>query len=424
MSSEANFEYQHPISDWYMPWDIVDVLISGRSSIDLPRLYVKSLEEAREFVRSYGFDPDSAEDQRLMHSMIIESLAFIANKLMPLEWSEGQLPPKEVLYCDDPCQLILMASSSEGQLQAWACAVLRVLHTISHIEDVKKIVNMNQARQQIIQRFQSFIFRDSEGRLWLGSKKLETEEDIKNGFSKKVHLEKFESKSLKTRDSIILKLLHKRANIAETIYDLVGVRIVAKTALDAVLVVKYLRELQLVSYPNTHPARARNTLMDADKFQVQLRSLLEFYESGVLNEDEFYKLLKKIIVQPSHNPRINPHTFVSYRSIQLTCRQLVRMRDPALFWVDKVRKSLADEEIKPEKRAVLGEFIEFIDSWTHFAPGRSDLSFFPYEVQILDRDSYLQNQYGAASYDRYKQSQVKTARKRVLGPLIKRAAQI
>jgi uncharacterized protein (TIGR04562 family) len=43
---------------------------------------------------------------------------------------------------------------------------------------------------------------------------------------------------------------------------------------------------------------------------------------------------------------------------------------------------------------------------------------FPYEIQVLDAQSYLENKSGKSAHTLYKQKQLATARKRVLGALV------
>ena len=46
------------------------------------------------------------------------------------------------------------------------------------------------------------------------------------------------------------------------------------------------------------------------------------------------------------------------------------------------------------------------------------IGFFPFEIQIIDQDTYQQNQLGSANHDRYKQSQIRSARRRALGAVL------
>ena len=47
---------------WQFPWPVMDVLIGGKSSIDLTELKIQSNAEASSFLRSYGYDPETPAD--------------------------------------------------------------------------------------------------------------------------------------------------------------------------------------------------------------------------------------------------------------------------------------------------------------------------------------------------------------------------
>ena len=68
---------------WTFSWPVMNVLIGGRSSIDLPEIQISDRDEATAFVKSYGYDPEKIYDARLMHATICESLSFIERWLMP-----------------------------------------------------------------------------------------------------------------------------------------------------------------------------------------------------------------------------------------------------------------------------------------------------------------------------------------------------
>ena len=156
---------------WDFNWGAMDVLIGGKSSIDLEKLKFKNWQDATEFIKHYGYDPDEEVDARKIHSVIIESWNFIERYLIPKEWNKGIQPPDDLLSFSDVRNIILAASDrrpEQSRKQAWACAVLRVMHTIAHIDGVQRYADFSIARDQIMSRFQKFIFRDNEGELQLG----------------------------------------------------------------------------------------------------------------------------------------------------------------------------------------------------------------------------------------------------------------
>lgn len=388
---------------WTFNWGTMDVLIGGRSSIDLNELRLRNMQDATEFLRYYGYDPEEPGDARTIHSVICEAWNFIEQYLMPQEWAQGRRPPEDLLYADD-ARIILMAASdrrpSVALRQAWACALLRVMHTIAHLEGVAKYADVEAARTQIMNRFVKFIFRNSEGQLCLGTKDLS------------VPLDRVEWKLRKSRESVLLKLLHKKANVAETIYDLLGIRIVTKHLADVMVVVKFMREFHMVSFPNCNPSRARNSLIDVEGFKHNVDMLREMLADGRIQPQEFTNILHGLTKPLAQNSQTaNLHSAKNYRAVQLTCRQLIRYPNPLVRWQEKMRKFVDNQEGSEEARRLCEEILRV----TRTEPQERMIEgFFPYELQVLDEESAAQNAIGEASHDRYKQSQVKAARRRVL----------
>ncbi len=397
---------------WKFPWPVLDVLIGGKSSIDMQDVRVPSFDEATAFLKAYGYDPEDPRDQRRMHGVLIEAMALIERKLLtPREWNRGIRPPDEILFCDDPRHLLVFASGqgpTDRLKSAWACAVLRVMHTIAHIEGVNRTIDVSTAREQIFARFHDHIFRDKERRLWLGDDE------------SKVELSHVEWKEYKNRNSIILKLLHKRDNVAETIFDFIGVRLVTKRLCDVMMVVKYLRQFNMVVYPNAYPSRARNNLIDVERFKTQLETLRDMLTAGSIKPEEFETMVGRLtaaVPQESVTPT-NPHSAATYRSIQLTGRQLIKMRNPEFGWLDKLKRAIDAPKMGASTSKVLGELRYLVDGWHAVKPNQDLEAFFPFEVQILDQESHAQAMIGDANHDRYKTSQVRAARKRVLSRVL------
>jgi uncharacterized protein (TIGR04562 family) len=393
---------------WNFTWPIMEVFIAGKSSIDLQSLSVRNNTDARDFLRSYGYDPENPRDFRFMHGVFIEALSFIEKHLMPVEWLQGLRPPEEIVNCEDPRQILLWASSAapaEKLLQVWSCAILRVMHTIAHLEGVHRLVDIESAREQIMGRIQSFLRRDDEGRLWFGEG------------NSCIQVQKVEWKEQKTRESIILKLLHKRANVAETIYDFLGVRIVTRRLADVMLVVKFLRQFHMVTYANCIPSRSRNSLIDLDGFRVEIESLRDQLLTGTLDNEGFEAKVSALNTRAVvEGPGSNPHSSSGYRSIQLTCRQLIRFRNPAWNWIDKLLSADVAESDKDALRRVH----HIIQAWPGVRREMEYQSFFPFELQVLDNEAYSKIEGGDASHHRYKWSQIKAARRRVLHRILQR----
>ncbi len=310
---------------WHFPWPVIDVLIGGKSAVDLPSLKVQSWKEATEFIASYGYDPNSEDDQLALHSVTIEALNFIEKHLIPTEWNQGLIPPQDILLCEDPRYLLLWASNpdpDERLKSAWACAVLRVMHTIIHSQNIPRPIDIEIVKTQILGRFQKHIFHNDKSELCFGTR---------DNF---VILERIDWKCEKKKESIILKLLQKTGNVAETIYDLLGVRIVTKRFCDTMMAVKFLRDFCIVNFPNCIPSRARNNLVDVNRFRNQIDALRCMMSAKTISPKDFEQMISKLESPAQTSPSFNPHSASTYRAIQLTCRQQVTFPNPVYKWLE------------------------------------------------------------------------------------------
>ena len=412
---------------WTFDWNVMDVMIGGASSLDLPRLNIATYEAAEQFAKNYGFDPKREEDLRRLHAMYIEALSFIEKMLMPSEWARGLKPPKEFFTSPDPISLLVLASQrgDDRDLSSrWACAILRVMHTIAHIEGFWRIVGLEEARLEMRSRFTKYIHTRSDGTLVFGTK------------NSQVELDHLEWKNLKSRSSILLKLLHKRGNVAENVYDLLGVRIVTKRLCDVVLVIRLLEELNIVTFPNCNPARARNTLIDTKYFREVSGVLVDMVNTGKLSRMEFDHLLDRAaipVMADRSDLLVNPHSGQNYRSVQLTSRLLVNIPNPNLAWLRKVSELLLpqsnvsknsqgrDANSLPMNATYLEairDLTQWVPDWNHVIGDDSVAAFVPFEVQVLDILAFQENKSGDAAHDRYKASQIRTARRRVLSGIL------
>ncbi|MBI3928241.1 MAG: TIGR04552 family protein [Armatimonadetes bacterium] len=399
---------QRPAGRFEFSWEIMRVFLEGTSPIDLSSLGLTGRKEARDFLALYGYDLDDPHEQEQALRVHVEAVAFIKHLLCPAS-AEGDVElvmRSEVERPADLSDLLLWASGREAdeELQQWACAVLRVMHTISHANNALRSQFYPEIKRQILDRFKRHIVEDEKGNLWLGQGELP------------VLLHGIYFREEKSRESVILKLLHKPDNVAQRIYDRIGVKIVTSSKVGALLALKYLRKNNLVLFPNVTPGRSRNTLVDLELFR---KAYEELTPHDSLEEDlrdlEFVRALEdspeaRRLEHGIENPFTSPH----YRSIQFTCRQLVRVTDPAYHVVQRVRAHLQRYHAGPDLEALLEDLEGQM-------PERDLRFFFPYEVQILDKANHLQSEQGLSSHADYRRRQVRAARRRVLGSLARAA---
>ena len=393
-------------------WDSLDIVVGGKSSIDSTQGFsIGSIEDAERFLKSYGFDMDNKIEGAEVFGHFHEALNFIRRYFLQPENPDGlKLEiPRKIVELTNVRELFLMASlNNSGQssdtlgylLKNWACSILKVMHTIAHIDQDLRTSYFTDIQKQIFDRFYKVIHRDENGSLYMG-----TSPD--DWF--RVDLAAFETKPKKSRDSTLLKLLHKPENVAEDIFDRVGIRFVTPTPLGSLQVVKFLKDQMIVVPPNIKPSRSRNTLVDLDFFKSQMQEITEKMDRAQGSPESIYADLEAAARPPLVNPE-NPHSSEFYRAIQFTCRQLIKLQNP-LFSDLRELKAQAKLKPLPEEAARIVDRIDlkYIQREVRF--------FYPYEVQIVDQKAFEENEKGRSAHSEYKRAQIHTAMKRVMGTL-------
>ncbi len=373
-----------------LPWQILSSLVQGLSVIEHETLSVKTSEEAHRLLKAYGYDSTDAEDMQAMALLIREAVSFIENRL--LEVGEGESVfaklnlhvPDRFLQQQGIHELLYMASETPRTENArWACAILKVVHTLIHIEQSSLLQIIEPARQQILKGYGEIMRYDLE------------QEKVVIGHpqsSKQLALYGLEIKEQKSRESLLIKLLSKKENSIEMIDDFIGIRIITESIPDVLVALDILMDSQLLVASNVKAERSRNTLIALEEFQNLWQkhhpSDFQKTESNTSNRlPTWYDLLntlKKLDAKlPQHSfSGHNPHSDNDYRAFHITTRQLIKV--PA--------------------RGV--------------ESGKNQRLFFPYEIQFIDKYHYLANQQGNVAHNQYKQRQLQRCRRRVLGDLL------
>ncbi len=394
-------------------WDVFDIIIGGKSSVDSREGFsVANPDDADRFLLSYGFDLSNPIEAAETLGHFHEAVNFIRRYFIAPENPEGLRIeiPRKILELTNVRDLFLYASySAPGQqrdssgmlLKHWSCSVLKVMHTIAHVDQDLRVGYFADIQKQILDRFYRLIQRDEHGALYFGH----GPED-----EAKIPLVEFQTKPKKSRDSTLLKLLHKPENVAEDIFDRVGIRFVTTKAIDALRMVKYLKDQMVVIPPNIKPSRSRNTLIDLESFRTELAEAVRRLDSGEYTESQFETAVEAAARPPIVSPD-NPHTSEFYRSIQFTCRQLIKLRNP-LYGDLKELKAVAKKD-----DAASDEIAKLIDKIDLKNLQRDVRFFYPYEIQVVDIHNHEQNERGRSAHSEYKKAQLQTAMRRVMGAL-------
>lgn len=344
------------------PEDNLKTLLSGLSAIDHKKLDIHDIESAYRFIKSYGFDMNDAGDTEDVWYYHRKAVSLLREHLM----EAGEVIPEELadpVKLQDVGQLLICASQTgRPAIQRWACAILRVMHAFIHIQNDIFSQFSDQIQEQVLRRYKEYILEDPIMGITLGNQKCIDQ----------ISLQKFEIKPFKRTSSSVIKLLSKPHAVAFTLLDRMGVRFVTKTMFDAFRVVRFLVHENIVSLPNVMPDQSNNTLYPANLFMDVIEKM-NFLDSPEAVENE---MIKRLETADGSGFLVKKNEFSSsdYRFMKFISRQLIEAE-------------------------VGGKIIHF---------------FFPYEVQIMDYRTHIQNLSGEKAHDEYKKRQKLAARVRVL----------
>ena len=368
-------------------WTYLNAITRGVSVIDMGALALRNLVDARQFAREYGYDIEQPGVLDYLRRIQREALAFVREQF--LSPAQQALLPPELDDDSEPLQLLVLASQRSHRFEPsrlWACAVLKVMHGLFYIDNNLKLRHFAAIREQVFAGLDEVIQVEgeqqylSDGRICLPL----------------VHVDR---KRNKGRHSILLKLLQKPEYVAADIHDHLGVRLTLNTRIECLLALDLLRRAHLVTLTNLEISRTRNTLVDllAAK-EVFTRHRAEIDRSKDYPQALLQQMDKELAtISQGQAQRDNPHSAADFQSLQLTVRKMIHL--PATELGSAPERNASADSLNDGLIASSGD-ISF---------------FFAYEIQLLDAASFEKSQQGAASHEAYKQRQVETARRRVLG---------
>jgi uncharacterized protein (TIGR04562 family) len=393
-------------------WDALDVVIGGKSALDSKNFLVpmSTNEEVHQFLKGYGLDPNDPVNKAELFGNFHEAVQFIKRFFLKEGSPDGleYKMPNSLLMISDITQLFLMAADEKNEKKEeklWAEIILKVMHTIVHADKDLRSNYFNIIQMQIFDRYYRYAFRDENDKLFFGIK----------GSDTVIPLIDFETKSKKTRESIIIKLLHKAENVAEELFDRVGIRFVTDSRFDTLRLIRFLLEKNIVIPHNNKPSRAINTMIDLKKFRDAHQKVLKMALRNNLSEDRFVAAMEREIwncTVGGGESEHNQFTSKNYQSIQFTCRHLIEYKNPFLQEFNELRK-LA-KNANPEENEIARKILNM----DHSLVARDIRFFYPYEIQIVDKDAFKENTEGEASHQEYKRQQILSAQKRLFKKFI------
>ncbi|MFP5519294.1 MAG: TIGR04552 family protein [Bdellovibrionia bacterium] len=353
--------------------DLLASMAGGRSALDIRFLNIHTLEQAEAFISGYGYDLNQNADSEKLWYYHRRAVVLLTEKLgFDIETIPEVLRERKNL--EDLRRLLIYASSrsaEEQDFQRWSCAVLRAMHVFVHAENDLFSFFAEEIQKQILTPFESSVsFSGEEHRPVLNSK-------VSN--LPAIELMEYTHKAFKTSTSTVVKLLAKPDALALSIFDKVGVRFVTKSIFDSFQVLRFLWRENLVSFPHIMPDQSSNNLYPTSLF---VNVCNEIVQKG-LDKDLDDKKIESLLL-------LNLEKFKEDHLL---------LRKENLFSAEDYR------------------FVKFISRKLIKIPpqdGKEGFSFFyPFEVQILDHNSFEIIQSGPSEHQAYKDRQKQAAKERL-----------
>ncbi len=355
---------------------VLESVVGGVSTIDTKFLSITSEDEGRLFLQAYGYDVDIPDQSEHLWATHRRAVSLIREHLLePGEEIPQELADQQKL---EKITNLLMAASKPHEdpvLQKWACAILRVMHVDVHLRNDLFGAFRDEIQSQILKPFQDAIVEDDiSGSFVLGP-------NLPGGG---VKLHKFEIKPFKTTASAVIKLLARPERVALTLLDKLGVRFVTRSVFDSFLTVKFLVEQHLMSYPHIIPDQSNNTLYPINLFlevmgELELEQQAGIEPSGERIRDLLGQRLMESGSRAKYLEKENQFSGPEHRFLKFINRKLITV-------------PIGDGESR-----------------------RAFRFFYPFEIQIMDQETYARNLAGPMAHDEYKNRQKARARDRVLG---------
>ncbi|MBI3185598.1 MAG: TIGR04552 family protein [Myxococcales bacterium] len=333
----------------------VRLILRGGSVIEWRRLHFMTREEVDRFLRLCQIDPSNPYDEQWARVVLSDAVEYL-RRSFNYRVAEAVAQPKEIH------DLFLYASGAKEpkRYRKIACVVLKVMHVIQHIEGRDLLFRIAASEAELAQLVTEKVMAVAEEMREKGLPVVEFTD------------------SIKTRESVITKLLAKKDTLAAQIYDRTRFRLVTRTRED-ILPVLYFLTQRLFPFNFVVPGQTENSLLSFQGLLEQHPHFRHYSEQLHLDMDYEDRLRRR----PG-----NRFSGVGYRILNFVVDVPIRL-DAYLP--------------RPEQ---------------DHRPRKSRIVFALCELQICDEQTAMENEVGENSHERYKERQRRQVLRRLARGLV------
>lgn len=210
------------------------LLLRGGSVIDWHRLAFVNHADVDRFLRLNEFDPTNADDVERLEELRADAVEYLTRNF-------SYRIPDDVAHGMPVPDLFLLASS-RGKKQVYACSILKVMHVIHHLAGRELLFKLPVSDDEVFG--------------FVEAKVVKVVEAIRSAGYPIVEF----AWSRKERDSVITKLLAKKATIAADVFDKLRFRLITRSIDDLPAVLHELLH-RLIPFNYVIPGQTVNGIL-------------------------------------------------------------------------------------------------------------------------------------------------------------------
>jgi len=333
--------------------ETIRLLLRGGSVVDWRRLHFREPREVDHFLRLNLLDLHDPRDERRLRGTLFQSVEYLRKAF-------GYKVAAAVADPADLRDLFLIASDAAEprRYRRIACVVLKAMHVIHHLEARELLFRTAVREADLAERVDRRIMEVARR---MRDQGLPVVEFVGN---------------VKTRASLVTKLLAKRETVAAQIFDRVRYRIVTERRDQLAPVLHYLTQ-QLFPFNYGVPGQTQNTL-------VRFRRIVGAHPRA---EEMVAALQAPLELEAGETLPFNEFSAKDYRVLNFVVDLPVRI-----------------DELMPEEEELTEDLGRVVFSLVEF--------------QIVDADTHARNEEGESAHDRYKRRQLKNVLRRLSRGLV------